>query len=150
MSRFDYSLYDRFGQLAALVEAKSVYGKSKEWASHLRRNLLAHDGTPSVAYLLIVTPERIFLWKDAQATDPLAAPGYEIDAEPLFRPYFPKSGPAAERRAINGQVFELVVLAWLSDLMRDPDEPAFNPASLADSGFADAVRQGRIEYQDAA
>ncbi|HEV7667433.1 MAG TPA: hypothetical protein VGS22_02835 [Thermoanaerobaculia bacterium] len=150
MSRFDYSLYDRFGQLAALVEVKSVYGRSAEWASQLRRNLLARGEIPGVAFLLIVTPERVFLWKEASAADPLAPPDYQIDADPLFRPYLPKSGPAAERRAVGGQAFELVVFAWLSDLMRDTDEPAHNPATLADSGFPDAVRQGRIEYQEAA
>lgn len=148
MHRFDFSLYDRLGQLAALVDVRSVWGTSTEWAAKLRRNLLAHGEIPRGPFLLVAAPERIFLWRDAAGGDPLATPDYEADAEPLFRPYLPKSGPAASLRAIDSQAFELVVQSWLSDLMRG--EPESVPTAFADSGFADAIRQGRIWYEHAA
>lgn len=146
MLSFDYALYDRMGQLAALVEVKGVYGESTEWASQLRRNLLTR-GVPAVSFFLIVTPDRIFLWKGYSG---LGAPNLEFDATELFAQYLPTTNPAMTRRLIRGQAFELVVFAWLSDLIRDPGNPSFNPAALAASGFAEALRQGRIEFQDAA
>jgi hypothetical protein len=148
MLRFDFSLYHRFRQLTALVDVRSVYGTSTEWAAKLRRNLLAHSEIPRGPFLLVATPERIFLWRDATGSDPLATPDYEVEAEPLFRSYLPKSGPAAELRVINAQTFELIVQSWLSDLMRGKPESV--PTAFADSGFADTVRRGRIWYEEVA
>ncbi len=92
MLHFDFSLYDPFSQLAALVDIRSVRGTSTDWAAKLRRDLLAHDEVPRGPFLLVATPERIFLWRDEAEGDPLATPDYEADAEPLFRPYLPKLG----------------------------------------------------------
>ncbi len=148
MLRFDFSLYDRYGQLAAFVDVRSVRGASTEWAAKLRRNLLAHGEIPCGPFLMVATPERIFLWRAAAGGDPLATPDYEADAESLFRHYLPKPGPAESPRAIDGQVFELIVQSWLSDLTRG--EPESMPSAFANSGFADAVRRGRIWYEEVA
>ncbi len=148
MAQFDFSVYDHLGQLATVVEAKSQFGVSREWASQLRRNLLAHGGFPRAASLLVATPEKLFLWNSAVAGDPLAPPDFEINAEPLFRAYLPSAARSQSRRSLNPQVFEMVVHAWLSDLTRG--EPISESLELVKSGFMDSLRQGRIEYQDAA
>ncbi len=149
MFQFDYALYDRLGQLVALAEVKSVYGESAIWASQLRRNLLTR-GVPEVPFFLILTPDRVFVWKRDGGRGASVEPNCEFDATALFGRYLPRTRPSATRRLIHGQAFELVVFAWLSDLMRNPDDPELNPAALAEIGFAEAVRQGRIEYQQAA
>jgi len=41
-SSADLALYDRNGQLTAVAEVKNKLGTSREWATQLRRNILAH------------------------------------------------------------------------------------------------------------
>ena len=80
----DLALYDRDGQLAALADLRRKLGTSRQWASELRRNILAHGGFPTVKFFLVVTPDRLYVWKDAGAEPRLVKPTYEIDARPLL------------------------------------------------------------------
>ena len=63
--RADLALYNRDGQLIAVVEVKNKLGTSAIWAAQLRRNILAHGGFQNAPYFLLMTPDRIYLWKDA-------------------------------------------------------------------------------------
>ncbi len=90
--RADLALYDRDGQLTVAVEVKNKLGTSAEWAAKLRRNLLAHGGFYGGSFFLLVTPDRVYLWKGAGAEPDLSPPPYEIDATPLFASYFTRAG----------------------------------------------------------
>jgi hypothetical protein len=51
---------------------------------------------------------------------------------------------------VSGHAFELIVAAWLSDLVRteEPLEQLTNEQKwLVESGFLTAVRDGRIAYE---
>lgn len=150
-ARPDIVLYDREGQLTTLVEVKNKPGTSRDWAAKLRRNMLAHGDIRMGDYFLLMTPDRLYLWKDAGGKPVPVEPTYEIDASPLLRPYF--SGARVDPATVSGEAFELIVASWLADLTRSlaPSEP---PASeegwLAESGFLRAVQEGRVEHQAAA
>jgi hypothetical protein len=150
-SSADFTLYDRNGRLIAVAEVKNKLGTSREWAAKLRRNLLAHDDRYGTEFFLLVTPDRLYLWKNAGSTLTLVQPTYEVEAKTIFAPYFERAGVAPDE--VSGQAFELVVTAWLGDLLRseEPPEKFTNGQGwLVESGFLTAVRNGRIEYEEAA
>jgi len=147
----DLALYDRAGRLVAIAEVKNKQGISPEWATKFRRNMLVHGGDSQADFFLLVTPDRLYIWKNAGTTPPLMQPTYELDAQPLFAPYFERAGISPSD--ISGQAFELVVTAWLGDLVRsDEQREALTEGQpvLAESGFLTVVRDGRIEYEEAA
>ena len=148
LSRADLALYDRTGQLIAIAEVKNKLGTSCEWAAQLRRNILAHGGYYSADFFLLVMPDRLYLWKNAGTAPTLTPPTYEVDTQPLFAPYFKSAG--VDPRHVSGHAFELVVAAWLGDLVRSGEKPeklANGQNWLVESGFLTAVRDGRIEYE---
>jgi len=147
MASADLALYDRNGQLTAVAEVKNKLGTSREWATQLRRNILAHGRPYNVDFFLLVTPDRLYLWKNAGPTPLLIRPTYETDAQPIFAPYFERAG--VDPHHVSGHAFALIVAAWLSDLVRaeEPLEQLNEQKWLVESGFLTAVRDGRIAYE---
>lgn len=145
--RADLAVYDGKGRLAAAVEVKNKLGTSSEWATVLRRNLLSHSGFGHADFMLLVTPDRIYLWKENEVSPQLAPPSFELAAQPILRPYFELA--RIDPHAASGQAFELVVADWLSDLARSRTVLP-NQAPLLESGFVQAIQNGRIEFEAAA
>jgi hypothetical protein len=149
---FDFVLHSRDQRLTTLVEVKSKPNTSASWAAQLRRNRLAHgQSSPRGDFLLLVTPDRLYLWKEADADSARLMPSFEADARPLFAPYFQRAGVSAS--VASPHAFELVVAAWLGDLVRGADSPEKLSAEqpwLIESGLLDAVTGGQIEYATAA
>ena len=147
-SRADLTLYDPSGRLTAIAEIKNKLGTSSEWAAKTRRNLLAHSGFSSADFFLLVTPDRLYVWKDA-GTDPVESPPtYEANAEHMFEPYFKRVG--LDPRQMSGHAFELLVSTWLGDVIRSSKakkDNADNESWLATSGFRTAIKNSRIEYE---
>ncbi len=146
----DLALYDRSGRLTAIAEIKNKRGTSGGWAAQTRRNMLAHGGSFRADFFLLVTPDRFYLWKNAGIDPEPVPPTYEADAQPEFAPYFESAGVDPLR--ISGHAFELLVAAWLGDVIRSDgrtEEIAEDRSWLADSGFENAARNGRIEYEGA-
>ncbi len=144
----DLAVYDSGGQLAAVVEVKSKRGTSRTWAAEFRRNLLTHGGNYRPIYFLIVTPDRIYLWKNAGTTPEIVGPDYEIDARPIFKPYLDAAHLSEDR--ISGGAFEIIVMSWLNRLtvVRNPvDEMHEHEELLLDSGLLDVLRDGRVEQE---
>ncbi|HEX6903769.1 MAG TPA: hypothetical protein VF789_28925 [Thermoanaerobaculia bacterium] len=146
----DFTLYDRYGRLTAVVEVKAKRGTSSAWAAEFRRNLLEYDAFRYAPFFLFVTPDRLYLWKDGHGNDAKAdpvPPDYELDAYPLFAPYLEKTDLKLEQ--ITSEAFELIVMSWLRDLMLQlRDIPS--QAQLEDSGLSEAAKDGRITYPAAA
>ncbi|MDF5733100.1 MAG: hypothetical protein PUP92_35215 [Rhizonema sp. PD38] len=95
-SHWDLSVDDRNGQRMLVVEVKTKRNASSEWATRLRRNILAHGTFPKAPYFLMVFPDRFYLWIDAG--DPLEhEPHYIIDARPILQPYFEQAGVSDEQ-----------------------------------------------------
>lgn len=150
-SQADLAVYDRNGQLIAVVEIKNKRGTSREWATKLHHNLLTHEGCSQAEFFLLVTPDQLYLWRNADSLPSLAPPTYEIDAQPIFAPYFERTG--ASPADISGNAFELIVTSWLEELARshEPTETlAAKQPQLAESGFLTTVRDSRIAYEEAA
>ena len=142
----DLALYDRTGRLAALAEVKNKLGTSREWAARTRRNLFAHGRSYSADFFLLVTPDRLYVWKGADTESVQAPPTYEADTVPGFAPYFERAG--VDPRYASGHAFELLVGAWLSDVIHSETtgESSDDQNWLTKSGFRSAVKGGRVKY----
>jgi len=112
----DLVVYDRNGQIVLITEIKRKKGVSAEWAAKWRRNMLSHGSLPDAKFFMIALPDRFYIWKDAGTVPETTAPTYEIDAEPLLKPYLNESGILSED--ISPQSFELVVSAWLNSILQ--------------------------------
>ena len=147
-ARADLALYNSHGRLTAIVEVKNKMRTSSEWAALTRRNILAHGDFSGADFLLLVTPDRLYLWKNA-GTDPVrVSPTYEADTTTEFAPYFESVGVRPE--GVSGHAFELVVGAWLGDVMRSSrriGESTDTLRRIIDSGLRTAVKDGRLEYE---
>ena len=147
-ARADLGVYDSRGRLTAVAEVKARLGTSADWAAKTRRNLLDYGAFGDTEFFLIVTPDKIYLWKDA-GTDPIPVPPtYVGDTETELGRYFRGTGIPPE--SISGHAFELLVSGWLSNVTRSPEAPEDDnrvPGWLAESGLPAAVRDGRVEYE---
>jgi len=139
----DFSIYDHSGHLAAVAEAKKKPGITRAWAAKWARNFLAHARRTSPAYLLLITPEQVYLW-ERPAESAEAEPTYVFDSNFLFEPYLRRL--EVDPRRMSPQAFELLVGSWLHDVLRR-GWPAEHDhlAPLAQSGFLDAVKDGHVE-----
>ena len=144
----DLVVYDSRGRLTAIAEVKNKLGTSADWAAQTRRNLLDYGHFGNTDFFLIVTPDRIYLWKDA-GTDPVAIPPtYIVDSGPEFEHYF--KGIGTDHEHISGLAFELIVSRWLGKMISFPDfveDHGRIPDWLSESGLLDAVKNGRVEYE---
>ncbi len=144
--RADLALYDREGRLGAVAEVKNRPGNSPSWAAQTRRNILAHGALGRSDFFLLITPDRIYVWKDV-GDEPIKVPAsYEGESEPLFAPYFAGAGIAPDKA--TGQAFAMLVAVWLGDLTRRPDAEAARSEDWLDkSGLRAAALDGRVEHE---
>ena len=144
--RADLALYDREGRLGAVAEVKNRLGTSPSWAAQTRRNILAHGALGRSDFFLLITPDRIYVWKDVGDEPIEVPPSYEGESQPLFARYFAGAGIAPGKA--TGQAFQMLVAAWLGDLTRHPDaEAAPGEDWLDKSGLRAAALDGRVEHE---
>ena len=141
----DIAVYDADGQLTLVVETKSKLGTSSVWAAKMRRNILAHGLLPKTRFFLLALPDRFYLWKDVSITPEIVRPTYEIDSTPFLQAYYDKSTISPEN--LSGESFELIVVSWLSEILRAdmfPSTHQQNQAWIIKSGLFKAIRKGRL------
>lgn len=146
----DFIAYDPDGKVVLLAEAKSRHGTSDAWAAKLRRNMLAHGVLPKSQYFLIATPDRIYGWRQENLAPSDVPPQFTVDAQKALAPYFSKLGQSPAQ--ISPAAFELLVLAWLTDIARSSgDQPERDPSlrSLSESGLLSSLQRAEIEMNPA-
>ncbi len=144
----DLIAYDQKGQITLIAEVKSKTETSRAWAARMRRNILAHGAVPNSRFLLIVLPDRLYLWKNAGTKPEVVEPTYEIDATPFFKPYYEKANINPD--VLTGQTFELIVTSWLNELVQvgiPSNVPEAQRHLLEDSGLLEALKGGSIALQ---
>jgi hypothetical protein len=149
--RADVAVYSAENKLRLVVEVKKkpVAQKiSREWATSIHRNLLAHAGIPVTPFfLLVVPPEHLFLWKEGDAGNFERKPDYEVKAKEFFGRYFDKLSPVFKESSEH-YYLEYLVSHWLKDLVKSEPSPDY-PSSkwLYDSGLYDAIKNGKVVTQ---
>jgi len=145
----DFAVLDQKGQLVVIAEAKNKVGTDSQWAVEWFRNYVAHQHSSAPLFVLLATPETLYLWKrteKASSSEPTAA----ADARRLFASYLRSSN--LEAANISGRTFEFIVGAWLDDVSHglwQPSAPEERHA-FADSGLLEAIENGRVVVDIAA
>ena len=143
----DIVLYARNGQPMGVVDIMHARNTSHTWATQTRKNIVAHGDTWDVVFYLIVTPDRLYLWKNAGTNPTLIPPTYEVDMQSEFAPYFKSTG--LDPNHIGRHAFELLAGSWLSEVTRlkNTTEEFTNERSwLNKSGLWAAIKGGRIKF----
>ena len=139
----DFAVFSPDGQLAAVVEAKKKLQADPGWAAGWLRNYLSHQRSPAPQFVILATPEKVYLWKrpsEATASQPTAV----ADARPLFAAYLPAS--IASVADLASETFEFVVGAWLDAVSHHLWQPSAPDEidALLDSGLLEALADGRV------
>lgn len=148
---WDLAVYNQDNQLVLVVEIKNKLNTSSEWAEKLRRNMLAHGTFPKAPYLLMVFPDRLYLWTGEAAQVDQSQPTYNIDAHPFLQPYFEQAGVSANY--ITGESLELIVASWLSKIIHSEkltEEIDDSQTWLIESGLYSALAGGHFGQEAAA
>jgi hypothetical protein len=123
-----------------LVEAKNTTSPSPAWAAQFLRNLYIHAQIPASTYFLLALRDHLYLWRDP-APD-VNAPHFQADTAAVLRPYL--GGLHTRLENLSENSFELLIEAWLADLVAGTLPDSTNERWLEESGLAEAVRDGAI------
>jgi len=146
----DFIAYDNAGRVILVAEVKRRLGTSEHWATHFRRNMLAHGFLPRAPFFLIATPERMYFWKQDPQGDLDEPPSFTLDSARALKPYLEKLGKAPQ--GLGEQALELLVSSWLSDMADGRNAHGGQDPStrwLTESGLLDCLGAGRIELNPA-
>lgn len=138
----DFSIFDRTGRLAVIAEAKKRNGTDSRWATEWLQNYLRRQQGSPPPFVLLATPERLYLWKR-----PVETAGLEptvMNARRLFSSYLRTQ--SLETTDISRPVFEFMVGTWLRDLalgLWQPSGPEERQA-FVESGLLEAVEDGEV------
>ena len=129
-----------------LVEAKNATAPSRDWAVRFLRNLFVHAQIPPSEFFLLALRDHLYLWRHpvAEAT----GPDFEADTASALRPYLARLHGPLEKLSESG--FELLIQAWLSDLVAGTLPNSANQSWVVESGLAESVRDGSIRSNVAA
>lgn len=136
----DFAVFSADGQLAAIVEAKKKANVDSDWAAEWFNNYLGHQRSPGPPFVLLVTPEKLYVWK-RPAEPALCQPTAVADARHLFISYLDRD-PAN----LSGGTFEFIVGAWLNAFANHLWQPSTPDEirAFVDTGLLEAVENGRV------
>lgn len=129
-----------------LVEAKNTTSVSPEWAARFLRNLFVHVQIPESAYFLLALRDHFYLWRHPKPD--VSVPDFEADTAVVLRPYLARLNARLDK--LSESSFELLIEAWLSDLVAGTMPDASNRQWVDASGLAESVRDGAIRANIAA
>jgi len=144
---YDFVVRGSDGSQAAIIELKNAQNLTRKDATQFRRNLVVHGFVPSAPYLLLLSQDHGYLWRDKKPSKLEVPPDAEFRMDVVIRRYVRDLG----QRRLSGIEFELLVLQWLDDLntglVAATEEPERTLASL---GLFNLLRGGSVEVGNAA
>jgi hypothetical protein len=125
--------------LAAIVEVKKVGHANPEWAAAWFCNYMDYSGDTAPRFVLLATPENLYVWKTSSAESAAST-----DARTLLASYRRRS--KRDLADIASFSFELIVGAWLDDLLHHIWNPSTPPEvhAFVDSGLLEAIEGGKV------
>lgn len=138
----DIAVYAPNGRILLVAEVKTKLGASAEWAAQMRQNLLMHAAIPNAPFFLLAFPDRFYLWKDGKLDAAPILPDYDIETVDLLASYIDRLGiPLA---TLSEPSLEMLVTAWLHDLVHVDFLQRDAHAWLFDSGLYEALKYGSV------
>jgi hypothetical protein len=125
----------------AAVEITSMPNVESDEAIKIRSNMLERGLPAHIPYLLLLSQDIGFLWKDDPSLKADSPPNYELPMDTVMARYSKKP---LEQRLYTGEL-EYLFLRWLMDLRAQPQEMMEAPdKKLTDVGFTDAIHRAMI------
>lgn len=137
----DIVIHDRSGTAVAVIEVKALSSVGVQEAASYLRNLFAHGVVPSARFVLLITPDKGYLWPTPEAVLRESAPSLTFPMGRIVRHYLSAESASMPVRDL---VLESVVKQWLSDLADGIEIDESVTRSPRESGFLDAVRDGLV------
>jgi hypothetical protein len=142
--RYDFAAIDTHDNLALLVEAKTTRGTDAAWAAEMRAIIGGRSTALASSTLLIVTPDRLYMWPPGAPLD--APPAETLDTEDVLRTHFERAGVRADRR-MHPDVFEDLVGWWLHEVATGVASP---PPATELEAVLGGIRGTRVVSERAA
>lgn len=130
-----------------VVEARNAVAPTPEWALRFLRNLFVHAAIPRSEYFLLALRDHLYLWRRPDPDEQRPA-DFEGDTAVVLAPYLRAIPNRLETMSERG--FELLVYAWLADLVAGVEPEPGAAKWLEDSGLLDSIRNGTVKAQMAA
>ncbi|SRR5216684_6168939 len=137
---------EKGGTPIVAVEARNTESPSGDWAAQFLRNLLEYGDVPRCQYFLLALRNRMYLWRDQ--APPVSLPDFEGDTSDALEPYLVRLHRPLDTVSQSG--FEMLIQAWLGELVMGILPDAGDRKWLVESGLADAVRDAFIRTKIAA
>lgn len=137
----DIIAYNSENQPVLVVEVKNQKGVDTSSAEKYK-HYLGNEGILSNGkYFLLASPEKFYLWKDANKKQP----DYIISSESFLKPYYPMNSVLAKN--LSAESFELIVSAWLRSILLADDKKDIQDKDLhwlLDSGLYEKLKNGHL------
>lgn len=130
-----------------VVEAKNIIAPTPEWPLRFLRNLFVHAAIPRSEYFLLALRDHLYLWHRPDP-DGQRLPDAVGDTSAILAPYL--RGVPNRLETMSERGFELLIYAWLADLITGAEPEPEAASWLEDSGLRDSIRNGTIKAQIAA
>lgn len=140
----DFVVYSKDEKMQLVIEIKKKPGATSEWAANTRRNLLAHTVIQPSPFFLLVSPDHLYLWKNATSLD-ATPPDYEANTSEVLSRYTEQSNLNLDD--ISEYSLEMLVASWLNDLTRPEPTREKNGAEfdwIHESGLYEAIKDGSV------
>jgi hypothetical protein len=137
---------EKRGTPIVAVEARNIEAPSREWAAEFLTNILEYGDVPRCPYFLLAFRNRLYLWRDPAL--PVSLPDFEGDTADALQPHLVRL-----RRPLAGlslSSFQMLIEAWLFEVVMGILPDTGDRKWLVDSGFADAVRDAYLRPKIAA
>lgn len=146
----DILVYDRNGQVVVIIEAKSKFNTTKEWAAQMRRNMLAHNLLPAAPYFILALPDIFYFWNEPHLAFESVNPMLQINPKPFLEPLAYILNTSLN--SISGQRFELIISTWLNNVLTSSVEDLLrnNQRWIVDTGLFEKIAGGYIKVAEAA
>jgi hypothetical protein len=141
---YDFAVYDDLGQLTVLLDTYGGAGLSRSWAREWHEMAAERMRSPLEAIVMLVSLDRIYGWR--RRAEASSEPDWEIDATPLFHPYFARTKISPVD--VFPSIFKQIVLMWLNDVA--DGAVASEAGGTAGSPLLQQLRGGEIIEQVAA
>lgn len=141
----DFTIERPGGGVLLTVEAKNFPSESTEWAAAFQRQLFRDLRIPSSEYFLLALRDHMYLWQ--QPFIPATAPKFQGDTAQALAPYLSRLPYSLEK--LSPSSFELLIQAWLGELVAGSLPQSEDTAWLEDSGLIESVR-GAIVHANVA
>lgn len=145
-SAVDFTVEKPGEGILLLVEARNVSAPSKEWATQFLKNLFAHLDLPRADYFLLALQDHLYLWRNP--TPEAAAPDFAAETTAELRPYLELLPRSLDTISQSG--FELLIQAWLGELVAGTLPDSADRHWLEESGLGAAVKDAFIRFNIAA